>query len=80
MKQQVLNSLLKQSNKEYIPPHFIAIVYFALDEIDLGFEWLEKAYEDRTYGLALLKIAPAYDSIRSDPRFMMLLKKVGLEK
>ncbi len=78
--QQVLDNLIERSKKEYVPPHFVAIVYFALDENDLGFEWLEKAYKDRTYGLALLKIAPAYESVRSDPRFMMLLKKVGLER
>jgi TolB-like protein/Tfp pilus assembly protein PilF len=78
--QQVLDNLIEQSNKEYVPPYFVAILYFALEEKDLGFKWLEKAYEDRTIGLAMLKITQAYDSVRSDPRFITLIKKVGLEK
>ena len=78
--QQVLDNLIEQSNKEYVPPHFVAILYFALEEKDIGFKWLEKAYEERSIGLPLLKIVKAYDSVRSDPRFITLLKKVGLEK
>jgi serine/threonine-protein kinase len=78
--QKVLDDLIEQSKKEYVPPQFVAVLYFALEEKDLGFEWLEKAYEDHAFGLALLKVNQEYDSVRSDPRFKVLLKKVGLEK
>ncbi len=78
--QRILDNLIEWSKNEYLPPHFVAILYFALDEKDLGFEWLERAYEDRTFGLTLLKIAPEFDSVRPDPRFVTILSKVGLEK
>jgi hypothetical protein len=41
---------------------------------------LEKAYEDRDWNLPWLKVDHNYDSLRSEPRFVELLKKVGLDK
>ena len=78
--QKILDDLIEQSKKEYVSPQFVALLYFALEEKDLGFEWLEKAYEDHAFGLALLKVNQVYDSVRLDPRFKVLLKQVGLEK
>jgi eukaryotic-like serine/threonine-protein kinase len=57
----------------------IAGVYFSLGEIEEGWKWLEKAYDERSYLLTWLKMAPIYDSIRSDPRFQAMLKKVGFD-
>ena len=57
----------------------IARVYFRLGENEEGWKWLEKAYDERGYELIYLKVNAAFDSIRSDPRFQALLKKVGLE-
>ena len=56
----------------------IALVYTALDEKDKAFEWLEKSYEHREESLCSLKIDHKFDSLRSDPRFDVLLKKIGL--
>ena len=52
----------------------------ALGEIDTGFEYLEKAYEEHDFFLFCLKIDPAFDAIRSDPRDISLLKRMGLDK
>jgi hypothetical protein len=49
------------------------------DTRDLKEEWLEEAYVDRSYFLAWLRIHPVFDSLRPDPRFTALLKKVGFE-
>ena len=57
----------------------IATVYFRLGENEEGWKWLEKAYDERSYPLTWLKVAPLYDNIRSDPRFLALLKKMGFE-
>ena len=62
-----------------MPPWDIAIVYIGLRDKDHAFEWLEKAYADRSYTIPLLRTHPIFDSLRSDPRFAALLKKVGLE-
>jgi tetratricopeptide (TPR) repeat protein len=57
----------------------IALVYAALGENDLAFTWLEKSHEQKAESLSTLKVDPKVDLLRSDPRFVSLLKKVGLE-
>ncbi|MCK4830867.1 tetratricopeptide repeat protein, partial [bacterium] len=78
--QGVLSELMKRSKHLWSVPYSMAILYFSLGERDEGFKWLKKAYEQRDYRLCLLKIDPVFDSIRSDPRFKEMLKKVGLER
>ncbi len=56
----------------------VADGYAAIDELDKAFTWLEKALEARSAGLIYLGVDPAYDSLREDPRFVELLRKVGL--
>ena len=55
----------------------IAQTYGALGDKDRAFEWLNKAYDDRNWMLTL-KVRTELESLRSDPRFAVLLKKVGL--
>jgi hypothetical protein len=40
--------------------------------------WLEKAYEGRAYGLVFMSVDPRFDTVRSDPRFADLIRRVGL--
>jgi TolB-like protein/Flp pilus assembly protein TadD len=56
----------------------IAAVYAALYEIERAFEWLSKAFQTHTFQLVSLKVDPAFDNIRSDPRFQDLLQRIGL--
>jgi len=56
----------------------VASRYARLGERDKAFELLEKAYEERNTDLAWLKVAPEWDSLRSDPRLADLLRRVGL--
>ena len=58
----------------------MARVYVALGENDMAFTWLEKSYENHEESLCSLKVDPRMESLRSDPRFDILLKKIGLEK
>jgi TolB-like protein/DNA-binding CsgD family transcriptional regulator/Tfp pilus assembly protein PilF len=57
-----------------------AIVLFALGENDRGFELLNRAGDDRSRRMVYLKTAPYFDTVRQDPRFQALLRKVGLGK
>ncbi len=75
----VLGELSERAQREYVPPFDIAVVYIGLGDKDRAFEWLEKAYVDRSYSLTWLRSNPVFDSLRSDPRFAALLKKVGLQ-
>jgi tetratricopeptide (TPR) repeat protein len=78
--QKILGELKKIHNRD---PHWffqIAIIYGGLGERERAFEWLEKAYENRAGNLALLKVDPIVDSLRSDPRFGKLLNRIGLSE
>jgi len=57
----------------------IAIIYFWLGQVDEGWKWLVKASDEHAYRLSFIKVYPLFDTIRSDPRFQALLKKMGLE-
>ena len=63
---------------EYFPPLGLARVYAALGNVDKAFQWLEKAYQEHTGSLALIKVSPDYDALRSDPRYSDLLHRMGL--
>lgn len=57
-----------------------AILFFALGEKDRGFELLDEARDFRSRRLVFLKTSPYFETVRQDPRFLALLKKVGLAK
>lgn len=70
--------LLKQQSKQhYISPYFIAMDYAMLGEKDLAFEWLEKAFQERSSWVVELRVDPLWDPLRSDPRYKELLQRMG---
>jgi TolB-like protein/Flp pilus assembly protein TadD len=76
--QAVLAELETRANTEYVQPCHLAIIHAALGQVEQAFVWLEKAYEERHGFLIYLNVEPAFDSIRSDPRFADLLKRMRL--
>ena len=64
------------SNLESYYPWQVALDYVRLGDKGRAFEWLEKCYKERT-GLVFLKVDPALNPIRSDPRFADLIHRVG---
>jgi tetratricopeptide (TPR) repeat protein len=56
----------------------VAALYARLDDKDRAVEWLQKGIEQRSGDLVYLKIAPAFDNMRSDPGFIEIMKRVGL--
>jgi len=65
---------------KYRSPLLIAMPYAAAGDRDAALSWLGKAVDEHTPWLPELKMEPVFDSLRSDPRFAVLLKRVGLEK
>jgi TolB-like protein/DNA-binding winged helix-turn-helix (wHTH) protein/Tfp pilus assembly protein PilF len=57
----------------------IAYVYIALGDRNQSFEWLEKAYQERSHRILVLKSEPRFDSLRSDLRYQDLLRRIGLD-
>ncbi|HUA14481.1 MAG TPA: tetratricopeptide repeat protein [Verrucomicrobiae bacterium] len=64
----------------YASPFIIARLYSDLGEKDKAFEWLDTAYREHDSLLIALTSWPQFDSLRSDPRFDELMRKVGLPK
>ena len=58
----------------------IAGLYAKVGNSDKAFEWLDKAYRVRSTGMMFLSIDPVWDSIRPDPRFADLLRRVGASR
>jgi TolB-like protein/Tfp pilus assembly protein PilF len=75
---EVLNKLQTLSRRRYIEPASRAIIYTGMAEREQAFTWLERASEDRNDLLVMLKVDPRLDTLRSDPRFTELLRRVGL--
>lgn len=75
----VLEELKELSNQHYIPPVNIALVYNGLGDQNEACAWLEKAVDERDVRLNLLKREPRWDSFRSNPRFIAILKHIGLQ-
>jgi TolB-like protein/DNA-binding winged helix-turn-helix (wHTH) protein/Tfp pilus assembly protein PilF len=76
---QVLGELLALSRSRYVSPHSVMHVYLGLGDRDKAFEWMEKAYQERTNGLTYLAVWPGYDPVRGDPRYEMYLRRIGLK-
>jgi len=70
-----LNHLPAQT---YVAPCYPATTYVAIGENSTAMDLLEKAYQERSGCVSSLKVFPEWDPLRSDPRFIELLKKVGL--
>jgi serine/threonine-protein kinase len=62
----------------YISPAYIAQIYIDLGEKDHALDWLEKAYGDHSWDLIFLGVNPHYASLRTDPRFTDLLRRLNL--
>ena len=56
----------------------IAAIYAALGNKDEALAWLNRACDEHEQGVVDLKIDPRYDTLRSDPRFKDLLRRVKL--
>jgi len=75
--EKLLAELVAESNKQYVSPYYLAVVYVGLGRDQQAMDWLEKAFADRSNGLVFLKVEPELDSLRANPRFIALQKKLG---
>jgi serine/threonine-protein kinase len=75
---KTLTELQALAERKYVPPHSFAYIYAGLGDKERAFEWLEKGYTGRDDALTRLKTEPMFDSLRSDPRFTDLMRRVGL--
>jgi tetratricopeptide (TPR) repeat protein len=75
---RVLADLRKLASKRYVSPFDFALIHFALGDLGSGFEWLNKAFQDRWFELMFMKADPRFDPVRADSRFISICDQVGL--
>ena len=75
-----ITELNQMSSRRSVSPFSTAIIYVGLGDKVRALDGLEKAYEARSWLLLWLKMDRIFDPLRSEPRFIALLKKVGLDQ
>src|ERR1051326_2191641 len=76
--QRILDELHQLAEKRYVSPLQLASLHFTLGQLDKGFEWLTKAFQDRCFELISIRIDPRFKSLKGDPRFHALYSQLGL--
>ena len=82
MKREAQNVLKELDNlsaqNRYVSSFSQTTIYIGLGETDLAFKWLEQAYQERLWYLALLAVDPLFDRLHGDPRFTDLVRRMNL--
>ena len=73
----LLNILQDASLRKYISPYSMLVIHLALGPQERVFELLEQLYDERNDWLVWLKVSPELKSLRDDPRFKSLLRRIG---
>jgi TolB-like protein/Flp pilus assembly protein TadD len=77
--QRILRDLEEKAKHAYVSPYLVATIYASLGERDTAFKLLEKAYEERDLDMSWhLKSDLRLNSLRSDPRFAALARRMGV--
>ncbi len=75
---RLLAELKRRKQAGYVPAAAFVQAYLGLGDNDQAFAWLEQAYKEQSNILQWLKVEPTFDSLRGDPRFADLVRRVGL--
>jgi serine/threonine protein kinase/tetratricopeptide (TPR) repeat protein len=73
---EVVKEMKEKAGKSYVKPYFMAMAHAALDERDAAFELFERAFAERDHWLLWFCTEPKLDRLRSDPRFIKLLRQI----
>jgi TolB-like protein len=66
-----------QDNAGGSPSFYLAMIYAQMGEIDTAYQWLDKSFQDHEVEMYWLKVEPPFEPLRSDPRWQVMLDKVG---
>ncbi len=76
----VLGELQERTASKYVSAYDIALIHAALGDRVRAFEYLERAEQERSSFLPYITWDRRADSLRSDPRFAALLRRLGLDR
>ena len=74
---KIVRELQERSKREFVPSYSIATVYVGLGMKDEALQYLAKSYDEGSYYMIHLKVEPILDPLRSDPRFIDIVRRVG---
>ncbi len=77
---KLLEEAIEASRTEFLPPDEIAWVYVALGEKEKVVEMIEDGYRRRQYWIQSVNADPFFAGIRSDPRIVEIMRRIGLER
>ena len=77
---EMLNELNELAKRQYVSAYEVATIYVALGNNEQAFQLLEKAYAEHSFHLVNLNVCPQFKSVRSDPRFQDLVRRIGLSE
>ena len=75
----ILQELVAARSHRVVSSWGIAALHASLGDVDDAFRWLDVAVEEGAKGLIFLRVHPRLDPIRPDPRYRLLLRRVGLD-
>jgi TolB-like protein/DNA-binding winged helix-turn-helix (wHTH) protein/Tfp pilus assembly protein PilF len=75
---ELLHDLQEQSRRHYVSPFNLAIIYGGLGDKNRALDMLSQASKDHSPLLHHLKQSPAFADLHSEPRFIALVRRVGL--
>jgi len=76
---RLLGELKESRSKRVVSAWGIAVAHASLGDVDEAFKWLELAIEEHAPGMILLRVHPRLDSVRSDPRYAEMVRRLGLD-
>jgi hypothetical protein len=76
---RVLRALLAAPQRSYLPPVPMAKAYVALNDEDSAFAWLERGHDERAAQMRTIKVTRGFDPLHANPRWVPLLRRIGLE-
>jgi eukaryotic-like serine/threonine-protein kinase len=77
--EQALGRLLAHSRSGGVPPSYVAAAYAALGDKENAFLWLKRACDERDPFASVANAYPAFDVLRSDPRWAPLMGRLGIK-
>lgn len=78
--ERVLKQLEDMKKKGYVSSFYIASIYAGLGDKDQAIKWLNRAYDEKSDYLVYLNVMPLLDSLREEPGFKELVRRVGLSQ
>jgi len=75
--EKMLATQMEYRAQQHVAAQAVALTYLGMGDMDQAFAWLDTAYQERD-GINMIKAFPLWDSVRSDPHFQDLVRRIGL--